>query len=160
MEVGDKKKNITSPVQFSRSVMSNSLQPCGLQHTRPPCPSPTPGVYSNSCPLGWWCYPTSFSVITFSSCLQSFPALGSFQMSQFFISGGQNIGVSASVLPMNIQDWFTLGWTGCISLLSKGLLRVFSNTTAQKHQFFSSQEVQKHLWNYSPKTQAHKKSKT
>ena len=103
-----------SLVQFSLSVVSNSLQPHGLQHARPPCPSPTPGVYSNSCPLSQWCHPTiSSSVIPFSH-LQSFPASGSFQMSQFFASGGQSIGVSASpsVLPMNIQDGFPLGWTG------------------------------------------------
>ena len=106
-------------VQFSHSVVSDSLQPHGLQHTRPPCPSPTPGAYSNSCPLSRWCHPTiSSSVIPFSSRLQSFPASGSFQMSQLFTSGGQSIGVSAStsVLPMNIQDWFPLGWTGLISL--------------------------------------------
>ena len=121
--------------------MSNSLQPHGLQHARLPCPLPTPRVYSNSCPSSWWCHPTiSSSVIPFS-CLQSFPASGSFQMSQFFTSGGQMIGVSASisVLPMNIQDWFPLGWTGWISLQSKRLSRVFSNTTVQKHQFFSAQ---------------------
>ena len=118
--------------------MSNSLWPHGLQHTRPPCPSPTPRVYSNSCPLSQWCHPTiSSSVIPFSFCLQSFPASGSFKMSQFFTSGGQSTGVlaSASVLPMNIQDWFPLGWTGCIYLLCKGLSRVFSNTTVQKHHF-------------------------
>ena len=116
---------------FSCSVVSNSLWSHGLQHARPPCPSPTPRVYSNSCPLSQWCHPTiSYSVIPFSSCLQSFPASRSFQMSQFFPSGGQSIGVSASasVLPMNIQDWFHLGWTGCISLQSKELSRVFSNT--------------------------------
>ena len=116
--------------------MTNSLWPHGLQHTRPPCPSPTPGVYSNSCPLSWWCHPTiSSSVIPFSPCLQSFPASGSFQMSQLFASGGQSIGVSAStsVLPMNTQDWFHLEWTGWISLQSRGLSRVFSNTTVQKH---------------------------
>ena len=109
---------------------------------QPPCPSPTPGVYPNSCPLSRWCHPTiSSSVVPFSSCLQSFPASGSFQMSQLFTSGGQSVGVSASasVLPMNIQDWFPLGWTGWISLQSKGLSRVFSNTTVQKHQFFSVQ---------------------
>ena len=114
----------------------------GLQHARPPCPSPTPGIYSNSCPLSLWCHPTiSSSVVPFSSHLQSFPAPGSFQMSQFFTSGGQSIRVSASasVLPMNIQDWFPLGWTGWISLQSKGLSRVFSNTTVQKHQFYSAQ---------------------
>ena len=133
---------IFSSVQFSCSVVSYSLRPHGLQHARPPCPSPTPGVYPNSCPLSWWCHPTiSSSVIPFSSHLQSFPASGSFQMSQFFASGGQNIGVSASgsVLPMNIQDWSPLGWTGWISLQSTGLSRVFSNTTVQKHQFFSTQ---------------------
>ena len=129
-------------VQFSRLVMSDSLQPRRLQHSRPPCPSPTPGVYSNSCPLSQWCHPTiSSSALPFSSCLQSFPASQSFQMSQFFTSGGQSIGVSASasVLPMNIQDWFPSGWTGWISLQSKGLSRVFSNTTLQKRQFFSAQ---------------------
>ena len=131
-----------SSVQFSHSVVSNSLQPCGLQHARPPCPSPAPGVYSNLCPLSRWCHPgTSSSVVPFSSCLQSFPASGSFQMSQFFTEDDQSIGVSASasVLPMNIQDWFPLGWTGWISLHSKGLSRVFSNTTVQKHQFFGAQ---------------------
>ena len=129
-------------VQFSRSVVSNSLQPHGLQHDRLPCPSPTPGTYSNSCSLSWWCHPTiSSSVIPFSSCPQSFSASGSFQMSQLFASGSQNIGVSAStsVLPMNTQDWSLLGWTGWISLQSKGLSRVFSNTTVQKHQFFGTQ---------------------
>ena len=122
--------------------MSDSLQPHGLQHTRLPCPSPTPRVYSNSCPLNQWCHPTiSSSVIPFSSCLQSFPASGTFQMSQLFASDGQSIGVSAlaSVLPMNTQDWSPLGWTGWISLQSKGLSRVFSNTTVQKHQSFSTQ---------------------
>ena len=126
-------------VQFSCSVMSNSLWPHGLQHTRPPCPSPTPRVCSNSCPLSQWCHPTiSSSVIPFSFHLQSFPASGSFQMSQLFASGGQRIGASASVLPVNIQDWSS-EWTGWISLQSKGLSRVFSNTTVQKHQFFGSQ---------------------
>ena len=122
--------------------MSDSLQPHGLQHARPPCPLPTPGVYSNSYPLSRWCHPTiSSSVIPFSSCLQSFPASGSFQVSQFFASGGQSIGVSAlvSVLPVNIQDWVSLEWTGWISLQSKGLSRVFSNTTVQKYQFFGAQ---------------------
>ena len=121
-----------SSVQFSCSAVSNSLRPHESQHTRPPCPSPTPGVYPNSCPLCQWCHPTnSSSVIPFSSCPQSFPASGSFQMSQLFTSGGQSTGVSAStsVLPMNIQEWFPLGWTGWISLQSKGLSRVFSNTT-------------------------------
>ena len=134
--------HIFQSVQFSRSVMSNSLWPHGLHHARPPCPSPTPGVYSNSCPLSWWCDPTiSSSVVPFSSHLRSFPVSGSFPMSQFFISGGQGIAVSASAsfLPMNIQDWFPLGWTGLISLHSKGLSRVFSNTTVQKHQFFGAQ---------------------
>ena len=128
-----------SSVQFSCSVVSNSLQPHESQHSRPPCPSPTPGACSNSCPLSQWCHPTiSSSVIPFSSCLQSFPASRSFQMSQRFTSGGQSIGVSVSVsvLPMNTQDWSPLGWTGWISLQSKGLSRVFSNTTVQKQQFF------------------------
>ena len=126
-------------VQLSYSVMSDCLGPHGLQHARLSCPSPTPGAYSNSCPLNWWCHPTtSSSVIHFSSHLQSFPASGSFPMSQLLASGGQRIGVSASVLPMNIQDWFPLGWTGLISLQSKGLSRVF-NTTGQKYQFFSTQ---------------------
>ena len=128
-------------VQFSRSVMSDSLQPRGLQHVRSPCPSPTPGVYSNSCPLSHWCHPTiSSSDLPFSSCLQSFPASGSFPVSQFFAPGGQSIGASASasVLPMTIQDQFPLGRTDWISLLSEELSRVFSNTTVQKHQFFSA----------------------
>ena len=119
-----------------------TLQPHGPQHARPPCPSPTPGVHSDSCPLSWWRHPAiSSSVVPFSSRLQSFPASGSFQMSQFFSLGGQSIGVSASasVLPMNTQDWSLLGWTGWISLQSRGLSRVFSNTTVQKHQFFSAQ---------------------
>ena len=116
-----------SSVQFSRSVVSNSLQPHEPQHARPPCPSPTARVYPNSCPLSWWCHPTiSSSVRSFSSCPQSLPASGSFQVSQLFASGGQSIEVSASasVLPMNTQDWFPLGWTGWISLQSKGLSRV------------------------------------
>ena len=115
---------------------------CDLQHTKLLCPWPSPRACSNSCPLNWWCYPTiSFSVIPFSSCPQSFPASESFPMSQFFVSGGQSIGASASasVLPMNIQDWFPLGLTGLTSLKSKGLSRVFSNTTVQKHQFFGAQ---------------------
>ena len=131
-----------SSIQFSHQVMANSLRPHGLQHARPPCPSPTHGVYSHSCPLSWWCHPTiSFSVIPFSSHLQSFPASGSYAMSQFFTSGGQNIraSASASILPMNIQDWSPLGWTGWISLHWKGLSRVFSNTTVQKHQSYSAQ---------------------
>ena len=128
-------------VQFSCSVVSDSLRPHGLQHARPPCPSPTPGVYSNSCPSSWWCHPTISSSVVPFSCLQSFPASGSFQMSQLFTSGGQSIEVSASasVLPVNIQDWFPLGWTGWISLQSKGLSRIFSNTTVQKNRFFGSQ---------------------
>ena len=128
-----------SSVQLVRPI--NSLPPHGLQHARLPCPLPTPKAFSNSCPLSQWCHPTiSSSVIPFSH-LQSFPASGSFPRSQFFTSGGQRIGVSASVsfLPMNIQDWFPLGWTGLISLQSKGLSRVFSNTIVQKHQFFSAQ---------------------
>ena len=112
---------------FTLSVLFDSLWPHGWQHTRLPCPSPSPGAYSNSCPLSWWCHPTiSSSVVPFSFCLQSFPASGSFPMSQLFASGNQSIGASASVLPMNIQGWFSLGWTGMISLQSKGLSRVFS----------------------------------
>ena len=129
-------------VQFSHSVMSDSLQPHGLQHARLRCLSLTPGAYSNSCPSSRWCHPTiSSSVGPFSSCFQAFPASGSFPVSQFLTSSGQSIGVSASasVLPMNIQDWFPLGWTDLISLQSKGLSRVFSNTTVQKNQFFSVQ---------------------
>ena len=128
--------------QSSCSVMSNSLQPHGLQHTRLPCPSPTPGACSNSHPSSQWCHPTiSSSVIPVSPWLQLFPASGSFPVSQFFTSGGQSIGVSAlaSVLPVNIQDLSPLGWTVWISLQPKELSRVFSNTTVQKHQFFSSQ---------------------
>ena len=128
--------------QFSRSVVSDSLQPHELQHARPPCPSPTPRVYSNSCPSSWWCHPViSSSVVPFSSCPQSLPASGSFPMSWLFAWGGESIGVSASasVLPMNTQDWSPLGWTGWISLQSKGLSRVFSNITVQKHQFFGTQ---------------------
>ena len=131
-----------SSVQFSHSVVADSLRPHGLQHTRPPCPSPTPRVYPNSCPLSRWWHPSiSSSVIPFSSCPQSFPASGSFPMSQFFSLGGQSIGAlaSTSVLPMNIQDWFPLGRTRWISLLSKGLSRVFSITSVQKHQFFGTQ---------------------
>ena len=131
-----------SSVQLSCSVVSNSLRPHGQQHARPPCPSPTPRFYWNSCPLSQWCHPTILSsVIPFYSCLQSFPAVGSFQISPFFTSSGQSIGVSAlaSVLPVNIQDSFPLGWAGWICLLSKGLSRVFSNTRVQKHQFFGTQ---------------------
>ena len=126
---------------FSHSVVSDSLQPHGLQHARLPCPSPSTGACSNSSPLIQWCHPTiSSSVIPFSSCLQSCPASGPFLMSQLFVSGGQNIGASssASAFQMNIQDWFPLGLTGLISLLLKGLSRVFSNTTVQKHQFFDT----------------------
>ena len=131
-----------SSVRFSHSVVSDSLQPHESQHTRPPCPSPTPTVYSNSCPLSQWCHPAiSSSLVPFSSRPQSLPASGSFPMSQLFAWGGQSIGVSAlvSLLPMNIQDWSPLGWTGWISLQSNGLSRVFSITTVQKHQFFSAQ---------------------
>ena len=131
-----------SSVQFSHSVMSDFLWASGLQHARLPCPSPTPRACSNSCSLSQWCHPTiSSSVVPFSSCLQSFLASGSFLMSQLFTSGDQSTGasVSASVLPMNSQDLFSLGLTGWISLQSKGLSRVFSNTTVQKHQFFSTQ---------------------
>ena len=131
-----------SSVQSSRSVVSYSLQPHWLQHVRPPWPSPTLRACSNSCPSSQWYHPTiSSSVVPFFSCLLSFSASGSFPMSQFFTLSGQSIGASASasVLPMNIQDWFPLGQTDWISLQSKGLSRVFSNTTVQKHQFFSTQ---------------------
>ena len=137
----DAVKVLHSVSQFSHSVMSDSLRPHEPLHARLLCPSPTPRVHSNPCPYSWWCHPTfSSSVIPFSSCPQSFPASGSFPMCQLFTSGGQSIGVSASasVLPMNTQDW-SLGWTDWISLQSKGLSRVFSNTTVQKHQFFSAQ---------------------
>ena len=132
------------PVQFSRSVMSNSLQPHELQHVRPPCPSPTPRVHPNSCPSSWCCHPAiSSSVVPFSSCPQSFLASGCFQMSQLLSLGGQSIGVSASasLLPMNIQDWFPLGWTGWFSLQFKGLshITVFSSATVQKDLFFYHQ---------------------
>ena len=150
MRVLNKPQTITCPlcegthpssVQFSCSVVSNSLWPHGLQHARLRCPSSTPGACLNSCPSHWWCHPTiSFSVIPFSSCLQAFPASGSFPVSLFFASGGQSIGVSgsASVLPMNIQDWFHLGLTDLIFLQSKGLSRISSNTTVQKHQLFGT----------------------
>ena len=131
-----------SSVQFSHSVMSNSFRPHESQHTRPPCPSPSPGVHSDSRPLSPWCHPAiSSSAVPFSSCPQSLPASESFPMSQLFAWGGQSTGVSAlaSVLPMKIQDQFPLGWTGWISFLSKGLSRVFSNTAVQKHQFFDAQ---------------------
>ena len=131
-----------SQVQFSHSVVSDSLRPHESQHARPPYPSPTPRVYPNSCPSSQWCHPAiSSSIIPFSFCPQSLPASGSLTMSQLFAWGGQSIGVSASasVLPMNAQDWSPLRWTGWISLQSKGLSRVFSNTTVQKHQFFNAQ---------------------
>ena len=134
---------------FSHSVVSDSLWPHELQHARLPCPSASPGACSNPCPLSQWCHPTiSSSVVPFSSHLLSFTVWGSFPMSQFFGSGGQSIGVlaSTSVLPMNIKDWFPLGWTGLISLQSKGLSRVFSNTTVHKHQFFGTQPS---LWSNS-----------
>ena len=136
---------------FSHSVMSNSLQPHELQHTSLPCPSPTPRACSNSCSLSWWCHPSS--VIPFS-CPQSFPASGSFPMSQFFVSGGQSIGVlaSASVLPMNIQGWFPLGWTGLISLLFKGLSRVFSSTIIWKHQPYLQSNSHIYLYMTTGKT--------
>ena len=144
-------------VQFSSVqslVMSNSLRPHKSQHARPPCPSQTPGIYSNSCPLSRWCHPAiSSSVVPFSSRPQPLPASGSFPMSQLFTWGGQSIGVSASasVLPMNTQDWSPLGWTGWISLQSKGFSRVLSNTTVQKHKFFwaqlsSQSNSRSHTW--------------
>ena len=146
---GDKTLRISLVSDFGSAVIFSSvaqtcptLRPHGLQHTRLSCPLPTPGAYSNSCPSSWWCHPTiSSSVIPFSSCPQSLPASGSFPMSQLFASGGQSIGASASapVLPMTMQDWFPLGLTGWISLQSKGLSRIFSNTTVQKHQFFGTQ---------------------
>ena len=135
-------QNAFSSVQFSRSVVSNSLRPHELQHARPPCPTPTPGVHSNSHPPSQWCHPAILSsVMPFSSCPQSLPASECFPMSQFFTWGGQSTGVSAlaSVLPKNTQDWSPLEWTGWISFQSKGLWRVFSNTTVQKHQFFGTQ---------------------
>ena len=133
---------LESSVQFSRSLVSNSSRPHELQHTRPPCPSQTPSVYPNPCPSGRWWHPAiPSSVVSFSSCPKSLPALGSFPMSQLFTWGGQTTGVSAStsLLPMNTQDWSPLGWTGWIFSQSKGLSRVFSNTTVQKHQFFGAQ---------------------
>ena len=131
-----------SSVQYSLSVVSDSLWPHELQHARPPCPSPTPGVHTNLCPSSQWCHPAiSSSVVPFSSCPQSLPGSESFPMSQLFAGGGQSTGVSAlaSFLPKNTQDWSPLGWTGWISLQSKGLSGVFSNTTVQKHQFFGAQ---------------------
>ena len=128
-------------VQFSHSVVSDSLRPYELQHARPPCPPPTLGVHPNSCPSSWWCHPAISSSVVPFSCPQSLPASEFFPMSQLFTWGGQSIGVSAlaSLLPMNTQDWSPLGWTGWISSKSKGLSRVFSNTTVQKHQFFGAQ---------------------
>ena len=156
---------------FSHSVVSDSLQPHGLQYARLPCPSPTPGTCSNSCPLSQWCHPTISSSVFPFSCLQSSPALGSFPVSQLFKSGGQSIGASgsASVLPMNIQDWFSLGLTSLISLQSKGFSRVLSDTTVQKHQFlgtqpclwsnshpYSSVQLLSHVWLFvTPWTAAH-----
>ena len=142
---------VECPLLLSLSpwIVSDPLWPHGLQHARLPCPSPSPRVCSDSCPSSWWCHPTiSSSVTPFSSCPQSFPASGSFPMSWLLASGGQSIGdsASASVLPMNIQDWFPLGWTGLITLLSKGLSRVFSSTTIWKHLFFSAQPA---LWSNS-----------
>ena len=139
-EISRSKKNHS--VQFSHSVVSDSLRPHESQHTRPPCPSPIPRVHSDSCPLSWWCQPAiSSSVVPFFFCPQSLPASESFPMSQLFAWGGQSTGVSAleSFLPKNTHVWSPLGWTGWISLQSKGLSRVFSNTTVQKHQFFSAQ---------------------
>ena len=127
-------------VQFSCSVLSNSLWSHGLKHNRPPCPSPTPRVYSNPCPSHWWCHPTiSSSIVPFSSCLQTFPSIRIFSNESVLRTRWPSIGVSASVLPMNIQEWFPLELTGLISLQSKGLSRVFFNTTAQMHQFFGTQ---------------------
>ena len=133
---------VTISVQSGHSVVSDSFWPHRLQHTRLPCPSPISGAYPNSYPSSQWCHPTiSSSVVPFFSCLQSFPTSGFFAVSLFLAPGGQSIGASASasVLPMNIKDWFPIGWTGWISLQFKGLSRVFSNTTVQKHQFFGTQ---------------------
>ena len=141
VEVGGLPREHGGLVQFSHSVISYSLWPHGLQHARLPCPSATPGACSNSCPLSRWSHSTITSSVLPFCCLQSFPASGSFPMSQVFTSGGQSTGISASasILPMNIQDWFSLGWTSLISLQSKGLSRIFSNTTIQNHQFFGTQ---------------------
>ena len=147
--------NQSYTVQFSSSVVSDSFWPHESQCARPSCPSPSPGVHSDSRPSSQWCHPAiSFSVVPFSSCPQSFPASGFFLMSQLFAWGGQSIGVSASasVLQMNTQDWSPLGWTGWISLPSKGLTRVFSNTTVQKHQFFGAQlssQSNSHIYTWS-----------
>ena len=145
------------PIQFSCSVVSDSLWPHWLQHTTPPCPSPTAGVYSNSCPSSHWCHPTtSSSVIPFSSCAQSFPASGSFPMSQFFTSGGQSIGVSASasVLPMNIQDWFPLGWTKFDFLADQGTLKSLlqhhsSKASILRHSVFFLTSINDYWKNHS-----------
>ena len=142
-------KSLSSSAQFSCSIVSDSLWPHGLQHARPPCPSPIPGACSNSCPLSRWCHPTiSSSLGPFSSCLQSFPASGSLQMSQLFALGGQNIGVSASasVLPMNIQDWFPLGWTGWISLQSKGPSHHSSKASILSYLAFFTVQLSHQLW--------------
>ena len=144
--VGRGTRGFDRPVRLSCSVMSNSLWHLAMQHARLPCPSPTPRVYSNSCPLSWWCHPTISSVVPFSSCPQSLPASGSFPVSQLFTSGSLSIRASASVLPMNIQGWFPLGLTGLISLQFRGLSRVFSSTTIRKKQFFSAQPS---LWSKS-----------
>ena len=137
----DLMETCTTFSQFSCLVVSDSLRPHGLHYARLPCPSPTPGAYSNSCPSSQWCHSTISSSVSSFFCIQSFPASGSFPVSHVFTSGCQSIGVSAlaSVLPMNTQDWFPLGWTGWISLKSKGLSRVFSNTTVQKHQLSGTQ---------------------
>ena len=159
IDVVKKDKNISmniSSVQFSRSVVADSLQPHEMQHTRPPCPSPTPGVHPNSGPSSQWCHPgISSSVVSFSSCPQSLPASQSFPVSQLFAWDGQSIGVSAlaSVLLMNTQDWSPLEWTGWTSLQSKGLSRVFSNTTVQKHQFFGAQPNKDLLYSIGNSTQ-------
>ena len=142
LKLPGKINKVLSSVQFNRSILPNSLWPHEPKHARPPCPSPTPGVHPNPCPLSRWCHPTiSSSTVPFSSRPQSFPASESFQMSQLFTSGSQSIGVSPSksVLPMNTQGWSPLGWTDWISLQFKGLSRVFSNTTVQNHQFFGTQ---------------------
>ena len=142
-DMSDRESQISfSSVQFNHSVVFDSLRSHESQHSRPLCPSPTPGVHPNSCPLSRWCHPDiSSSVIPFSSCPQPLPASESFPMSQLFARGGQSTGISAlaSVLPKNTQDWSLLGWTGWISLQSKGLSRVFTNITVQKHKFFSTQ---------------------
>ena len=145
-----------SSVQFSHSVVSDSLRPHESQHARPHCPSPAPGVHSDLCPSSQWCHPAiSSSIVPYSSCSQSLPASESFPMSQLFAGGGQSTGVSAlaSFLPKNTQDWSPLGWTGWISLQSKGLSGVFSNTTVEKHQFFGAQlssQSNSHIHTWKP----------